>query len=65
MDNQKQLDYESLKDEIRDFLKKEATQKKISEYSDKAVAKSHIKKHLLMSSKGSIDDIQKILDELF
>lgn len=65
MEKQKQLEYSILRDEIRDFLKKESTQKKISEYSDKALAKSHIKKHLLLSGKGSIDDIQKILNELF
>lgn len=65
MDNQKELHFSSLREEIRDFLKKESTQKKISEYSDKALAKSHIKKHLLLSRKGSNDEIQKILDELF
>lgn len=64
MDSRKELAYLSLKEEIGDFLKKESTQNKISEYSDKALAKSHIKKHLLLSGKGTIDDIQKILDEL-
>ena len=64
MDSRKELAYLSLRKEISDFLKKESTQNKISEYSDKALAKSHIKKHLLLKGKGSIDDIQKILDEL-
>ncbi len=64
MDSQKELTYLSLREEINEFLKRESTQIKISEYSDKVLAKSHIKKHLVLSGKGSIDDIQKILDEL-
>jgi len=56
--------YIKLKQKIEDFLANDATKKFISNYSDRSKAKADIKKHLLLSLKGNIDDIEKILDAL-
>lgn len=56
--------YIKLKQKIEDFLANDATKKFISNYSDRSKAKADLKKHLLLSLKGNIDDIEKILDGL-
>ena len=56
--------YYKLRREIIIFLDKTSTKKIMANYADKKIAKAHLKKHLMLSLKANIKDIQKILDEL-
>ena len=54
----------NLRENIKLYLQQDEVKKKLSTYSDKDLALSQLKKHLMLLFNDDINDIHKILDDL-
>lgn len=53
-----------LRENIKLYLEQDEIKEKLSNYSDRDLALSQLKKHLMLLFKADINDIHKILDDL-